>query len=160
MNMDKPIDIFMWAGEEHYTVGAFIREADRLGVSKRIPRTAIPEGIVPGQSRILIKHRQAIVHGNLKDLLRKLDEASYLHHCELPNDMLRLVLFLETLKEKDFDIWQELVEGYELTWSPGVIGYSYITSIQYIAYDDEKELPEDLQNIEGVEIVRIEYVDE
>lgn len=155
---NKPVDIILWAGEQYYTVGSFIREAERMGVSKRIPRTAIPENIILGQSRILIKHRQAIVHGNLDDLLRKLDEAMYLHHCELPDDMLRLVIFLEGLKEEEFNIWQELVEGYALTWTPGVIGYSYITSIQYVAYDDEEELPEDLAHLEGyVEPVKIKY---
>ena len=156
--MAKPIDIIMWVGEEHYTVGSFIREAEQMGVSKRIPRTAIPEGIVPGQSRILIKHRKAIVHGDLDGLLRKLDEAMYLSHVTLPEDMITLVVFLEVLQEKEFAIWQELVEGYNLTWTSGVIGYSYITSIQYIASDDEEELPEDLQHLEGyVEPVKIKY---
>jgi hypothetical protein len=81
----------------------------------------------------------------------------YLSYVTLPEGMITLVTFLEILQEKEFAIWQELVEGYNLTWTSGVIGYSYITSIQYIAYDDEEELPEDLQNIEGIEIVRIEY---
>jgi hypothetical protein len=166
--MDKPIDIIMWCGAEQYTVGSFIREAERMGVSKRIPRTAIPEGIVPGQSRILIKHRQAIVHSERLDELfltvshvynilefALIDESR--KGLNIPDTMLRMVMFLEDLKVSDPVTWEKFVEVYGLTWSPGVIGYSYITSIQYVAYDDEKELPEDLQNIEGIEIIRIEY---
>lgn len=156
--MNKPIDIIMWAGEEHYTVSSFIKEAERMGVSKRIPRTAVPEGIVPGQSRILIKHRQAIVHSEyLDELLLGL----YTHgmpEYSLPDDMLKVVMFLEDLRDEDHQTWKFLVEEYELTWTSGVIGYSYITSIQYVASDDEEELPEDLQHLEGyVEPVRIEY---
>ena len=167
--MNKPIDIIMWAGEEHYTVSFFIEEADRMGVSKRIPRTAIPEGIVPGQSRILIKHRQAIVQSDRLDELFltisylynisefSLSDAS-LKELGIPDTMLKMVMFLENLQEQDYTVWQSLVEDYNLTWTSGVIGYSYITSIQYIAYDDEEELPEDLQHLEGyIEPVRIEY---
>lgn len=159
--MDKPIDIIMWAGEEHYTVSSFIEEAERMGVSKRIPRTAIPEGIVPGQSRILIKHQKAIVHSeSFEELLAGL----YTHGApeySLPDDMLEIVMFLENLQDKDRSVWNFLVEEYALTWTSGVIGYSYITSIQYIAYDNEEDLPEDLQHLEGyVEPVRIEYEEE
>ncbi|MCK4819727.1 hypothetical protein KA005_28430 [bacterium] len=167
--MDKPIDIIMWAGEEHYTVSSFIEEAERMGVSKRIPRTAIPEGIVPGQSRILIKHRQAIVQSDrldelflivshLYDILEFALTNASLKELGIPDTMLRMVMFLEDLKVDDYTAWQSLVEDYNLTWTSGVIGYSYITSIQYIAYDDEEELPEDLQHLEGyVKPVRIEY---
>jgi len=160
--MDKPVDVIMWAGEEHYTVGSFIREAEQMGVSKRIPATAIPEGIIPGQSRILIKHRQAIVQGMLDELVLEL---AYTY--DLPDEyavadgMLRLVMFLEDLKVSDPVAWESLVEIYELTWTSGVIGYSYITSIQYVAQDFEDDLPEELSHLEGyVEPVRIEVTDE
>jgi hypothetical protein len=169
--MNKPIDIIMWAGEEHYTVSSFIEEAKRMGVSKRIPRTAIPENIILGQSRILIKHRQAIVHSErLDELFLTISHVYNIPEFALtdksrkglniPDTMLRMVLFLEELKVADPVTWEKFVEVYGLTWSPGVIGYSYITNIQYVAYDDEEELPEDLQNIENVEIVRIKYADE
>ena len=158
--MDKPVDIIMWVGEEHYTVGSFIREAERMGVSKRIPRTAIPEGIVLGQSRILIKHRQAILQAErLESLFIELQIAYNLSEEYMPPDgMLRLVMFLEELQMADLPAWERLVEVYALTWTSGVIGYSYITSIQYIAYDDEKELPEDLQHLaDYIEPVKIIY---
>ena len=117
--MNKPIDIIMWAGEEHYTVGSFIREAERMGVSKRIPRTAIPEGIVPGQSRILIKHRQAILQAErLESLFIELQITYDLPEEYMPPDgMLRLVMFLEDLRETDLPAWERLVEGYAVTWT-------------------------------------------
>ena len=161
--MDKPVDVIMWAGEEHYTVGSFIREAERMGVSKRIPATAIPEGIVIGQSRILIKHRQAIVHGeNFDAFLLELQYGFDLAEDYLPPDgMLRLVMFLEDLKSVSPLVWDTLVEKYNLTWTSGVIGYSYVTSIQYVAQDFEDDLPEELSHLEGyVEPVRVEYDDE
>jgi len=156
--MTKPVDVIMWAGEDHYTVSSFIQEAKIMGVSKRIPKTAIPEGIVPGRSKIFIKHRRAIVNGNLDDLLRTLDESLYLQHCELPDNMLHLVIFLERLRESEPAIWKELVEGYKLFWTPGVIGYAYITGIQYVAYDHEEGLPDEMAHMDYlVEPVRIEY---
>ena len=161
--MDKPVDVIMWAGEEHYTVGSFIREAERMGVSKRIPATAIPEGIVIGQSRILIKHRQAILQGeNLEQLFLELKYVYQIPEEWIqPDGMLFLVMFLEDLRKTQPIIWESTVEQYDLTWTPGVIGYSYITSIQYVAQDFEDDLPEELSHLEGyVEPVRVEYDDE
>ena len=48
----KPVDIIMWIGEDNYTVSEFIEEAKAMGVSKRIPANSIPEGIIPGRSRL------------------------------------------------------------------------------------------------------------
>ena len=159
MTEGKPIDVIMWAGEEHYTVGSFIREAEQMGVSKRIPATAIPEGIVPGQSRILIKHRQAILQGeNLEQFFLELQYVYQIpEEWTQPEGMLFLVMFLEDLKISDPVSWESAVEKYELTWTPGVIGYSYITSIQYITQDFEDDLPEELSHLEGyVEPIRME----
>jgi len=156
--MENPVDIIMWAGEEHYTVSSFIREAEKMGVSKRIPRTTIPEGIISGQSRILIKHRKAIVQGELEEL------PSVLYSCygaplfNLPDDMLHLVTFLEDMHEEDHENWAYLVDEFSLTWMPGVIGYGYITGVQYIAHDHEEGLPEDLQHLDYlIEPVRLEH---
>jgi len=153
----KPIDIIMWAGEKQYTVSSFIIEARIMGVSKRIPRNSIPEGIIPGRSRLLIKHKKAILHGNdLDQLVTRLNVGSP-YTITLPDDMLALVMVLEAVKEQDPVIWKQLVEEFELTWSPGVIGYSYISSIQYVVEEGEEELPDDLAHIQYLEPVKVEY---
>jgi hypothetical protein len=155
----------MWAGEEHYTVSSFIEEARTMGVSKRIPATAVPEGIVPGRSRILIKHRRAIVHSNseeytLHDLVEHISILRDGPMYDVRDDMLQIVMMLERFEEVDHDFWMQLVSEYDLYWTPGVIGYSYITSIQYVAHDHEEGLPEEMAHLEGyVEPVRIEYED-
>ena len=153
----KPVDIIMWTGENQYTVSSFIKEARKMGVSKRIPRNSIPEGIIPGRSRLLIKHRKAILHGNDLDQLATRLNVGSPYTITLPDDMLTLVMVLEAVEEQDPDIWKQLVEEFELTWSPGVIGYSYISSIQYIVEEGEEELPDDLAHIQYLEPVKMEY---
>ncbi len=47
----------MWVGEEFYTPDSFIREAKKLGVSKRI--NAIPKGFEVGKTWVYLAHRKA-----------------------------------------------------------------------------------------------------
>lgn len=153
-NSNKPVDVIMWAGEDHYTVRSFIQEARVMGVSKRIALNSIPEGIVPGVSRIFIKHRKAILHGKLEELGERLN-------FDPTEQMLPLVIALDELQEQKFDDWQNIVQTYELTWSPGIIGYSYITGIQYVTRDNEEGLPEEIAHLEGyVEPIIVEYEEE
>ena len=49
------VDLLMWVGYEHYpTIGAFVDEAKRLGLSKRIGR--LPQGVEIGKSRLFFAH--------------------------------------------------------------------------------------------------------
>lgn len=161
------IDLIMWVGEEHYTVSSFIEEATKIGVSKRIPKNSIPEGIVLNRSRLFIKHRRAIVQGDaerardeysMDDLIDTLSTTRAMSYYQLPQDMLGLIISLESIEENEPEFWKKLVKDYGLTWSPGVIGYAYITGIQYIAGENETGLPEELIHLEGyVEPIRITY---
>jgi len=161
------VDLIMWVGSDNYTVSSFIEEVKRMGVSKRIPKNSIPEGIVPGVSRLFIKHRNAIVHAtskdkrfNLEDLIDQLTVVHDMPHYTLPQDMLGLIFALERLQEEEPESWKRYVTAYDLTWTSGVIGFAYITGIQYVAKDNEEGLPEDLVHLEGyVEPIRIEYYD-
>ncbi len=153
--MSGIVDVIMWAGENNYSVSEFINEARKMGVSKRIPRNSIPEGIVPGRSRLFIKHKKAIVSGiDLDDLLKELNLYPF-----LPEHMLQLVMQLEQIREDDPEYFYKLVGEHELTWSPGVIGYSYISSIQYVVEEGEEGLPKDLAHIKYLEPVKMEYAD-
>lgn len=49
----------LWIGEKFYaTPGDFIKEADRIGISRRIP--ALPTGFVIGQTWVWLAHRKSI----------------------------------------------------------------------------------------------------
>jgi len=48
----------MWVGDKYYSPATFIREAERMGVSKRI--SMIPKGITIGKTWILLAHKKAI----------------------------------------------------------------------------------------------------
>jgi len=156
--MMEAYDLIMWAGEEHYTVGEFIREAEQMGVSKRISRTSIPEGVVPGKSRLLIKHRYAIVNSPRLD---ELVERTGLN-LVMPDDMLKLTIALEDLRDDHdqeyFAEWQILVDEFDITWSPGVIGYTILTGVQYVAHEHETALPEDLAHMDNlIEPIRVVF---
>lgn len=155
---NKPVDIVMWAGEQFYTVTSFIEEAKHLGVSKRIPSHNIPYGIVPGESRIFIKHRKAIVTGKVNELIEYLVKETGIAPIDPETEMLVLTMLLEKYKEKDLTFWQELVDNFDISWKAGVIGYSYITGIQYVAKDNEDDLPDEYSHLKGyVEPVRVTY---
>jgi hypothetical protein len=52
----------LWVGEVYYaTPDDFIREADRLGVSRRIP--TLPTGFIVGRTWVWLAHRKTIVEG-------------------------------------------------------------------------------------------------
>ena len=47
----------MWVGKRQYTPESFIREAEKMGISKRI--AAIPKNLEFGRTRILLAHPEA-----------------------------------------------------------------------------------------------------
>lgn len=51
--------LFMWVGEKYYSPTAFTREAEDMGVSKRIAGNKIPEGVELGKTWCLLAHRKA-----------------------------------------------------------------------------------------------------
>ena len=57
--MNNKADLLMWVGDSFYpTSGAFIKEGLAVGCSKRI--AAIPDGVVPGLSRVFLAHDEGI----------------------------------------------------------------------------------------------------
>lgn len=153
------LDLIMWAGEDNYTVSGFIKEARMQGVSKRIPKNAIPEGIAFAHSRLFIKHRRAIIDcEDWEVFVQELIGHGYLH---LPiqvyskDIMLYAVMAMEDMHDKNRVLWNEYIEAFNITWHPGVIGYAYITGIQYVVKENEEGLPEEYAYLEGyVEPVR------
>lgn len=176
------VSILMCVGEESYSLDSFISEAYDLGVSKRIPKTAIPEGIIPGLSKLFLAHAKAIVkttRGNLKELaydlfmLGEIQETAWQGLVDLdqpfwendklspgdfvPLPMLTITRALSRLKE---NIHEDLKEKFGLVYCQGVFGYAPITSIQYVAKAGEDDLPDDLIHLSGyVEPVKVVYKD-
>jgi len=55
----RNMDLLMWVGASFYpTPDAFVKEAKKMGVSKRVP--GFPIGIVKGQTRVFLIHKKAI----------------------------------------------------------------------------------------------------
>lgn len=53
--------VFLGIGKQYYpTVPSFVDEAGIKGVSKRLPRDFDPEGLTPGQSKLILIHPKAI----------------------------------------------------------------------------------------------------
>lgn len=170
-------DFKMWVGKQYYTLGSFIEEAMKQGVSKRIPASMIPE-ITPGESRLFLAYVEAIVilaKENYAELEHYLYEWGYLAEVDLecenwvsllpelleadtpmPPNMGTLRIALENLEATDLDHYLGVVDSFGITYKPGIFGYAYLTGIQYITKPGEEGLPQEYSHLEGsVEPVRV-----
>ena len=174
-------DLLMWVGADYPWPNDFTEEGRRIGVSKRISRNAIPE-IEPGVSRLALIHPKAIVRvtaegmdlynlawelvteheeRKLKNITdQDMDEYITQHLiCLEENQSMSGLTFL--LREAEFakDL-ERLEEKYGIEYFPGVFGWAPLTGIHYCLKDDESGLPEDLEGVVGVKIVRMDYSEE
>lgn len=168
-------DLLMWVGEEHYEwPHDFYNEARRIGVSKRIPATAIPY-ISPGETRLALVHPKAIVSVTadsltLRDLAVELagefvippeplqDDwaVSYAEDYLLADDGHTLDLHRLLAAAEQRDQLRRIEEKYGIAYRPGVFMYTYLTGIQYVLKPGEEDLPPGLDGL-GIEAVRVEY---
>lgn len=176
-------DLMMWVGKE-YKLYEFIEEARRQGVSKRIPKNMIPE-ITPGESRLFLVYPEAVIltkatyyllaldlraFGYLNDRIvdSLQDEFPHPEYMELTEivkpDVISLRIALEHLKEAKLGCYNNLLDEYEIDFHPGIFGYTYLTGVQYVLWEDENGLPEVYQHlkdlVEPVRVVRAEEKDE
>lgn len=165
--------ILMTVGREHYKLHSLISEYSQQGVSKRIPKTAIPDGLVPQVSKIFIAHPDAIlrvtVNGktlndlvvalvNLKVLTQvQIDEMEdldkpYWSQNELnpydfvPPNMLTISSALSTLSNPER---AKVEDEFGIEYCMGIIGFAHVSSIQYVTKPDDDGLPDDLKHLEG-----------
>lgn len=47
----------MWVGERFYSPQSFVREAEKLGISKLVP--SLPKNLEIGRTKVLLAHRKA-----------------------------------------------------------------------------------------------------
>jgi len=173
--------ILMTVGRQYYTLAEFIDEAKEMGVSKRIAMTSIPEGLVPGISKVFIAHPDAIVKVTadgkcLADLAQEVlgeeyvspDFAPYWEQEKIqpdeviPEHMLTLTYAFSKLPAAERE---KLITEYGLVFHMGVIGYTYFDGFQFVVPDGQEELPEEAQQLRPlvesgyVQPVHVTYVD-
>ena len=171
-NKDVP-SILMCVGKQYYKLSEFVDEAERDGISKRIPTTNIPQGLVPYVSKIFVAHPDSIIRtkaegktlSELASRLLEIGTLPYLSFIDIPeiyspywqNEkilsyefvpacILDLALALDRCEDKVRD---KLIEEFGIEFCMGIFGYSYIQSLVYIAKEGEEELPEKLVDQEG-----------
>jgi len=116
----------IWIGEVHYpTAAAFMTEAARMGVSRRI--TAVPRDFVVGETWVLLGHRKAITRACSEGCG---DEAAPDPECPVCDG-----------------------SGYE--FRPGVVTAFCPTAIEYVVKGDETEEELEALEARGLSLVRV-----
>lgn len=182
MNQSQVPSALSWVGEDNYTFAQAVDESMSMGVSRRINLKGIPEGFVPGVSKIFLAHPKAIIRvarGNLWELLYDLmllgyisaqvwedlvdneyeDKLPYPTKLEpydfVPKDVGLAAYYVSKVTPAEY---KHLDDKYKFTFSPGVFGYAPFGEFQYVLKPGESDLPKELQHLEGyVEPVMISY---
>lgn len=154
-------DILIFRGTEYWpTPEDVIREVHSQGLSVRIPRNHIPNGLVKGLSWIALGHIKAVMvieHGT-EDDLRAAFEA--LAQAEGHDPKIDAVL-ARTCEHRP-SRWLELPESHAkreiferlgVSFRPGIFAYCYFSGTTYYLKPDETEAPDDLAT-KGVHAVR------
>lgn len=174
--------LLMTVGRKYYKLYQYVDEAQNIGVSKRIPITAIPDGLVKGLSKIFLAHPDAIVKvtasdKTFADLAYALYEKDYLTAVQYqkiiedvpaywtgeelhPNDLVpeRMLDVTYALSKVPGPEHMGLGETFGLEFCMGIFGYSYYSGIEYVCKPGEDELPAELAHLDGyVEPVHIMY---
>ncbi len=149
-------DILVFRGAEYWpTPEDVIREVHRQGLSVRIPRNNIPEGMVKGLSRIALAHIKAvlIIEKGTEEELRAAFEA--LHDEKVDEVLARKYEHAPSrwLEIPESDAKQEFFERLGVSFQPGIFAYCYWTGTSYYLKPDEEQAPEDLAR-KGVQPVR------
>lgn len=168
--MSSTPSIIMFAGEDNYTLASFLDEAEFAGVSKRIPANSIPQGLVPGASKIFIAHPKAIVLVGadgltLEDLAYRLLEMGFIT-AEQWADLVDLDMPKEAWQKMELEPFdpvpscmldiayalsavggsrlRDLEQEFQISYIPGVIGFSHVTRLEYVLPNDVTELPSNI----------------
>jgi hypothetical protein len=76
----------------------------------------------------------------------------------VPSDILTITC---AIQRQEPCVRKQIEEIFKIVWKPGIFAYCYISGIQYVLPEEEKDLPDKYQHLKGlVEPVRIRYVDD
>jgi len=154
-------DILIFRGAQYWpTPEDVIREVHVQGLSVRIPRNNIPDGLVHGLSRIALGHIKAVMtieNGTEEDLrpafeaLTKEEE----HDAKIDEVLARTYEHRPSrwLEMPESDAKREIFERLGVSFKPGIFAYCYYSGATYYLKPDETEAPEDLA-AKGVLAVR------
>ena len=126
-------DILIFRGAQYWpTPEDVIREVHAQGLSVRIPRNNIPEGLVHGLSRIALGHIKAVMtieHGTEDDLraaFEALTEGEG-HDPEIDAMLARTYEHRPSrwLEMPDSDAKREIFERLGVSFKPGIFAYCY-----------------------------------
>lgn len=53
--------LLVWISPDHYSVEDFNKEAEKMGISRRISGDALPRGLILGQTWVFLAHKEAII---------------------------------------------------------------------------------------------------
>ncbi|CAG0960723.1 hypothetical protein ANRL3_00860 [Anaerolineae bacterium] len=169
LNQAGARDILVFRGAEYWpTPEDVIREVHAQGLSVRIPRNHIPEGLVHGLSRIALGHIKAVMtieHGTEDDLRAAfealIDPESQSEKPGKEPDP-RIAEVLARTYEHAPSRWLEMPDSADkraiferlgVKFSPGIFAYSYYTGLTYYLKPEETEAPADLA-AKGIQAVR------
>jgi hypothetical protein len=178
--MSEAPSVIMVVGKKYYEFHEAIAEYKELGISKRIGKKNIPEGLVPFKSKLFVAHPDAIIlignenygladlgmdlykEGVLSD--RALEEVVGLEQNWNPEELKsddpvpEPMLYLAEAYSKS-ESRAALQSNYEIETRMGVFGYAYLQRIEYVVRPGETEVPDDLAHLDIVP-VHYEYEDE
>jgi hypothetical protein len=178
--------LLTYFGQDNYSLKEAMDEVKDQGASRRIPNTMVPEGIVPGKSKLFLAHAKAIVKVTapdctLKDLasalfglwmmsqddiiniVDELDQAYWVTDKlepfdYVPGPMLKIAY---TLSSAPPEVQRQLERDLQIVYCPGIFGWSTINGLEYVVKPGEDDLPTNLAQHEGyIKPVRPVYLDD
>lgn len=168
-NQSGAKDILIFRGAEYWpTPEDVIREVHAQGLSVRIARNNIPEGLLRGLSRIALAHIKAVMtieKGTEDDSSTSSEQAlraafEALTQVEGHDTRVDEVLARtyehgpsRWLEMPECDAKREIFERYDVVFKPGIFAYCYWTGTSYYLKPDETEAPEEL-SAKGIQAVR------
>lgn len=149
-------DILVFRGAEYWpTPEDVIREVHGQGLSVRIPRNNIPEGMIKGLSRIALAHIKAVlvIEKGTEEELRAAFAA--LHDEVVDQVLARKYEHAPSrwLEMPESQAKREVLECLGVSFKPGIFAFCYWTGTSYYLKPDENEAPQDLAR-KGIQPVR------
>ena len=148
-------DLLVFRGEKYWTTPeAVIREVHAQGLSVRITRNNVPEGMVNGLSRIALAHVKAVMtlDGTEDDLRAAFAD---LQDPEVDAVLARAYEHAPSrwLEMPATDATREILKRFGVKFAPGIFAFCYWSGTTYYLKPGEDNAPRDLA-AKGVQAVR------